>query len=93
MTELMKLYQQIRSQNPTLSDTLVRQQALVYFFRKNSPIPLGGDDLSYLKNQAASYGIKDELTYIAPIPTPPAPEPNLSINNYLENDYIDDYFE
>lgn len=96
MTELMRLYLQIRSQNPGLSDTIVRQQALVYFFRKNSPIPLSSNDLSYLQNQASSYGIDGELTYTAPIPPPPAPpepEPDLSINDYVEDDYIDDYFE
>ena len=93
MTELMRLYLEIRKKNPGLSTELVRQQAMIFFFRKKSPISLSSKDKSYLDNLALSYGISDELTYIAPPVTPTTPELNLSTNEYVVDEYIDNYFE
>jgi hypothetical protein len=89
MTELMRLYLEIKSKNPKLSDTIARQQASIYFFRKNLPFVLNAADKIYLDNLALSSSINGELNYVAPIPT----KVDLSINSYVEDDYLDDYFE
>lgn len=95
MTELMRLYLEIRKKNPGLSTELVRQQAMIFYFRKNLPISLNTEDKSYLDNLASSVGISGELTYVAPpvAPITPEPEVNLSTNEYVVDEYIDDYFE
>ena len=89
MTELMKLYLQIRAQNPELSDSIVRQQAKIFFFMKKSPFFLNSRDKDYLENITLSSGISGELTYVAPSNKPV----DSSINNYVEDGYIDEYFE
>lgn len=92
MTELMKLYLDIKAKNPGISNDLARQQASIYFFRKNLPFPLTADDKVFLSNLSLSSGINGELTYVAPIPNIPEPE-DPSTNNYCVDDYIDEYFE
>ena len=93
MTELMRLYLQIRKNNPGLSSELVRQQAMIFFFRKNSPISLNTEDKAYLNNLSSSAGISGELTYVTPLVTPPVPEVDESVNDYVVDNYIDNYFE
>lgn len=88
MTELMRLYLEVRKKNPTLNDDLARRQALIYFQRRGLPFNLSDADKAKFTSEAEAAGIRDEIIYIPPVP--PAPTGNL----YIDDEYIEDgYFE
>ena len=89
MNELMKLYLEIRQKNPTLSDALIKQQASIYFFIKNSPFALTTEDKNFLQNLSSSAGINTELTYVEPVII----VPDETENSYVGNGYVSEYFQ
>ena len=92
MTELQRLYLQIKANDPTLPDVIAKRRAQIYFHRKSLPFNLSNGFQAAFERESQATGVSSQITYIAPPQVPTTPiDP--STNDYVENEYIDDYFE
>lgn len=92
MTELQRIYLQIKAKEPNLPDAIAKRRAQIYFHRKSLPFYLSGGFQEAFDRESQAIGVSSQITYIAPPQIPPTlTDP--STNDYVENDYIDDYFE
>ncbi len=85
MTQLRKIYQDLRTQNPRLDEGKARQQAWILRDR------LLFENTAVASSAAAAAGAAGAGAGGAGGGGRRAVDP--SFNNYVENNYIDDYFE